>query len=108
VSRKEHINLTGGRSLQALGENYIVRVVFEYNSKLIELPETAKEYQRYHGSVHAIVESVGKDCVLTFNGKRLKKGDKIIFQRHEGYQFFVDGDELLRLPEKWVMAKLED
>jgi co-chaperonin GroES (HSP10) len=88
--------------LQALRNEVIVKPVFEEHKGLIEIPKSALEYKQYYGEVFGEVVSIGED----YPYGKLKIGDKIIFQRHEGKRIEVDGEKYLVLKEKWVMARV--
>ena len=92
---------------KALGEYLIVRPIFEIQSDSIIIPKSAMIYKRYKGKVVGEVLSVGSRVNLDkAEDRKLKAGDIIIYQKHEGYQFWmgVERAEYIRLHQHWVMA----
>src|SRR2546428_10819393 len=71
----------------------------------ILIPDTAKEKPQ-EGRVLAVGPGDRDE-----NGKRipveLKEGDKVLFQKYAGTEFKLDGEELLILSEKDVLAIVE-
>ena len=72
----------------------------------IVLPDTAKEKPQ-EGQILA----VGPGRILD-DGKReaidVKKGDKVLYAKYAGTEFKVDGDELLIVSQKDILAIVED
>ncbi len=90
--------------LVPLGEKVVVRRV-EADEKSpggIVLPETAKEKP-----AQGRVLSVGDGCQLA-NGTRahpqVVEGDRVLFDRHAGTEVLIDGDELLIMDERDILA----
>ncbi len=94
--------------LQAIGKNLIVKPIYEVKKGNIIIPLSAQEFKQYHGFVCGLVISVGNKFGLKFAGERLRSGDKILFQRHEGFKIEYDGEVYLRISDRWVGAKLND
>src|SRR3989449_7125720 len=73
----------------------------------IVLPDTAKEKPQ-EGKVLA----VGPGDRHPDTGQRipveLKEGDRVLFQKYAGTEFKLDGDELLILSEKDILATIQD
>ena len=71
----------------------------------IIIPDTAKEKPQ-EGKVLAVGPGDRDE-----DGKRipveLKEGDKVLFQKYAGTEFKLDGEELLILSEKDVLALIE-
>jgi len=71
----------------------------------IVLPDTAKEKPQ-EGTVLA----VGPGRILD-DGKRepvdVKKGDKVLYAKYAGTEFKLDGDELLIVSQKDILAVVE-
>ena len=71
----------------------------------IVIPDTAKEKPQ-EGKVLAVGPGDRDE-----NGKRipveLKEGDKVLFQKYAGTEFKLEGEELLILNEKDVLALIE-
>jgi chaperonin GroES len=72
----------------------------------IVLPDTAKEKPQ-EGKVIA----AGPGRILD-DGKReamdIKKGDKVLYAKYAGTEFKIDGDELLIVSQKDILAIVED
>jgi chaperonin GroES len=72
----------------------------------IVLPDTAKEKPQ-EGKILA----AGPGRVLE-DGKRepmdVKKGDKVLYAKYAGTEFKVDGEELLIVSQKDILALVED
>jgi chaperonin GroES len=72
----------------------------------IVLPDTAKEKPQ-EGTVLA----VGPGRILD-DGKReqidVKKGDKVLYAKYAGTEFKLEGDELLIVSQKDILAVVED
>ncbi len=90
--------------LRPLGDRIVVKPTpkEEMTKSGIVLPDTAKEKPQ-EGSVIA----VGKGR-LTDDGKRLdlevKEGDRVIYAKYAGTEFKLDGDDVLILSEKDILA----
>jgi chaperonin GroES len=69
------------------------------------IPDTAKEKPQ-EGKILAVGPGDRDE-----NGKRipveLKEGDKVLFQKYAGTEFKLEGEELLILNEKDVLALIE-
>ncbi|HBG13709.1 MAG TPA: co-chaperone GroES [Synergistaceae bacterium] len=93
--------------LKPLGDRLVVKVLTQEEKTKggIVIPDTAKEKPQ-EGEVLAI----GSGKVLE-NGQRLplevKTGDKILFSKYGGTEVKIDGEELLILSERDVLAILE-
>lgn len=106
--------------IQAIHDTVIVKPV--YQSKSISnllIPQSLGrihsskdsglgEYQQYHGYIYGIVESIGPFYKNTFQGRLLRKGDKILFQRHEGKQIIYDKQRFLKLRNMSVLAVIDE
>ena len=72
----------------------------------IVIPDTAKEKPQ-EGKVIA----AGPGRILD-DGKReamdIKKGDKVLYAKYAGTEFKIDGDELLIVSQKDILAIVED
>jgi chaperonin GroES len=72
----------------------------------IVLPDTAKEKPQ-EGSVIAVGPGAFDN-----DGKRIaidvKVGDKVLYAKYAGTEFKVDGDELLIVSQKDILAIVED
>ena len=79
----------------------IVRLIHKEVSSTIIIPDTlAKRFKAFHGEVI----DIGRD----YPNKELKKGDKILFPRHEGFEIEYNGEQFYALKERWVMAVLTE
>lgn len=91
-------------ALKPLADRIVVKLVAaeEKTKSGIVLPDTAKEKPQ-----EAEVVAVGPGKVLD-NGQRValevKVGDKVIFGKYSGTEVKVDGEELLILSEKDILA----
>ena len=92
--------------LRPLGDRLVLRGLSreETTKSGIVLPDTAKEKPQ-EGEVLAVGPGRTDD-----NGKRIplevKVGDKVLFAKYSGTEFKVDGEELLVLSERDVLAVL--
>ena len=93
--------------LKPLGDRIVVKVLTQEEKTRggIVIPDTAKEKPQ-EGEVLAI----GSGRVLE-NGQKLplevKKGDKVLFSKYGGTEVKIEGEELLILSERNVLAVLE-
>ena len=93
--------------LKPLGDRIVVKVLTQEEKTRggIVIPDTAKEKPQ-EGEVLAI----GSGRVLE-NGQKLplevKKGDKVLFSKYGGTEVKIEGEELLILSERDVLAILE-
>ena len=93
--------------LKPLGSRVVIKALDreEVTKSGILIPDTAKEKPQ-EGRVLAVGPGDRDE-----NGKRipveLKEGDKVLFQKYAGTEFKLDGEELLILSEKDVLALIE-
>ncbi len=93
--------------LKPLGDRIVVKVLTQEEKTKggIVIPDTAKEKPQ-EGDVLAI----GSGRVLE-NGQKLplevKKGDKILFSKYGGTEVKIEGEDLLILSERDILAILE-
>ncbi|NLO56665.1 MAG: co-chaperone GroES [Thermovirga sp.] len=93
--------------LKPLGDRIVVKVLTQEEKTKggIVIPDTAKEKPQ-EGEVLAI----GSGRVLE-NGQKLplevKKGDKILFSKYGGTEVKIEGEDLLILSERDILAILE-
>ena len=93
--------------LKPLGARVVVKALDreEKTNTGIYLPDTAKEKPQ-EGKILAVGPGDRDE-----NGKRvpvdLKEGDKVLFQKYAGTEFKLDGEELLILAEKDILATVE-
>jgi chaperonin GroES len=94
--------------LRPLGDRVVIQPTprEEMTKSGIVLPDTAKEKPQ-EGSVLA----VGPGRILD-DGKReavdVKVGDKVLYAKYAGTEFKVDGDELLIVSQKDILAVVTD
>ncbi|MEI6045974.1 MAG: co-chaperone GroES [Chloroflexota bacterium] len=94
-------------SLKPLGDRVVIKPTpkEEVTKSGIVLPDTAKEKPQ-EGTILAV--GSGR---LTEKGERipleLKEGLKVLYAKYAGTEFKVDGEELLILSEKDVLAIVE-
>jgi len=95
-------------NLQPLGDRLIVEVLDEEETTAsgIVLPDTAKEKPQ-----EGFTLAVGPGRILD-NGKReqmdVKKGDKVLYAKYSGTEFKVEGEDLLIVGQKDILAVVED
>src|SRR2546428_8132877 len=93
--------------LKTIGTRVVIKALDreEVTKRGILIPDTAKEKPQ-EGRVLAVGPGDRDE-----NGKRipveLKEGDKVLFQKYAGTEFKLDGEELLILAEKDVLAIVE-
>jgi len=94
-------------AIKPLADRVVVKLLAaeEKTKSGIVLPDTAKEKPQ-----EAEVVAVGPGKVLD-NGQRValevKVGDKIVFGKYSGTEVKVDGEELLILGERDILAVVE-
>ena len=94
--------------LRPLGDRVVIEPTprEEMTKSGIVLPDTAKEKPQ-EGSVIA----VGPGAFDT-DGKRIaidvKVGDKVLYAKYAGTEFKIDGDELLIVSQKDILAIVQD
>ena len=94
--------------LRPLGDRVVVKPIAreEMTKSGIVLPDTAKEKPQ-EGEILA----VGPGRILD-DGKReamdVKAGDKVLYAKYAGTEFKVEGDELLIVSQKDILAIVED
>ena len=94
--------------LKPLGDRVVIKPTprEEMTKSGIVLPDTAKEKPQ-EGTI--IAAGPGR---LTDEGKRepmdVKKGDKVLYAKYAGTEFKVDGEELLIVSQKDILAIVED
>ena len=95
------------RQLQPLGDRVVVKAIeAETQTKSgLYVPDTAKERPQ-EGSVVAV--GPGR---MTDDGKRIemeiKVGDTVVYSKFAGTEFTEDGEELLVLTERDILAKVK-
>ena len=93
--------------LRPLGDRVVIQPTprEEMTKSGIVLPDTAKEKPQ-EGSILA----VGPGRILD-DGKResvdVKVGDKVLYAKYAGTEFKIDGDELLIVSQKDILAVVE-
>ncbi|MGK2850074.1 MAG: co-chaperone GroES [Candidatus Limnocylindrales bacterium] len=96
------------KSLRPLGDRVVIQPSAreEMTKSGIVLPDTAKEKPQ-EGTILA----VGPGKILE-DGKRetmdVKKGDKVLYAKYAGTEFKVEGDDLLIVSQKDILAIVED
>ena len=94
--------------LRPLGDRVVIQPTprEEMTKTGIVLPDTAKEKPQ-EGKILA----AGPGRILE-DGKRepmdVKKGDKVLYAKYAGTEFKVDGEELLIVSQKDILALVED
>jgi len=93
--------------LKPLGSRVVIKALDreEVTKSGIVLPDTAKEKPQ-EGRVLAVGPGDRDE-----DGKRipveLKEGDRVLFQKYAGTEFKLEGEELLILSEKDVLARID-
>ena len=72
----------------------------------IILPETAKEKPQQGKVLAAGSGRIGKDGAKI--AMEVKEGDKVLYAKYAGTEFKVEGEELLIVSEKDILAIVED
>ena len=99
---------TATAKLRPLGDRVVIQPTprEEMTKSGIVLPDTAKEKPQ-----EGTVLSAGPGR-LTDEGKRepmdVKKGDKVLYAKYAGTEFKVDGEELLIVSQKDILAIVEE
>ena len=94
--------------LRPLGDRVVIKPTprEEMTKTGIVLPDTAKEKPQ-----EGVILAVGPGRILD-DGKReqidVKKGQKVLYAKYAGTEFKVDGDELLIVSQKDILAIVED
>ena len=94
--------------LSPLGDRVVIKPTprEEMTKSGIVLPDTAKEKPQ-----EGVILAVGPGRILD-DGKReqidVKKGQKVLYAKYAGTEFKVDGDELLIVSQKDILAVVED
>jgi chaperonin GroES len=94
--------------LSPLGDRVVIKPTprEEMTKSGIVLPDTAKEKPQ-----EGVVIAVGPGRILD-DGKReqidVKKGQKVLYAKYAGTEFKVDGDDLLIVSQKDILAIVQD
>jgi len=93
--------------LSPLGDRVVIKPTprEEMTKSGIVLPDTAKEKPQ-----EGVILAVGPGRILD-DGKReqidVKKGQKVLYAKYAGTEFKVDGDDLLIVSQKDILAIVE-
>jgi len=96
------------KKLRPLGDRVVIKATAreEMTKSGIVLPDTAKEKPQ-EGTILA----VGPGRILD-DGKReqidVHEGDKVLYAKYAGTEFKVDGEELLIISQKDILAVVEE
>ena len=96
------------KKLRPLGDRVVIEPTAreEMTKSGIVLPDTAKEKPQ-EGSVIAVGPGAFDN-----DGKRIaidvKVGDKVLYAKYAGTEFKIDGDELLIVSQKDILAIVQD
>ena len=94
--------------LRPLGDRVVIKPTprEEMTKTGIVLPDTAKEKPQ-----EGLILSVGPGRILD-DGKRepidVKKGQKVLYAKYAGTEFKIDGEDLLIVSQKDILAIVED
>ena len=100
--------IASATKLRPLGDRVVIQPTprEEMTKSGIVLPDTAKEKPQ-EGSVIAVGPGAFDN-----DGKRIaidvKKGDKVLYAKYAGTEFKVDGEDLLIVSQKDILAIVED
>ena len=100
-------NKAAEKKLRPLGDRVVIKPTAreDMTKSGIVLPDTAKEKPQ-EGTILA----VGPGRFLD-DGKReqidVKKGDKVLYAKYAGTEFKIEGDELLIVSQKDILAVVE-
>ncbi len=95
------------KKLRPLGDRVVIRPVEreEVTKSGIVLPDTAKEKPQ-----EGIILAAGPGKILD-DGKReqmdVKEGDRVLYSKYAGTEFKVDGEDLLIVSQKDILAIVE-
>jgi chaperonin GroES len=96
------------KKLRPLGDRVVIQPTprDEMTKSGIVLPDTAKEKPQ-----EGVILAIGPGRILD-DGKRepidVKEGQKVLYAKYAGTEFKVDGDELLIVSQKDILAVVED
>jgi chaperonin GroES len=96
------------KKLRPLGDRVVIQPTprDEMTKSGIVLPDTAKEKPQ-----EGLILAIGPGRILD-DGKRepidVKEGQKVLYAKYAGTEFKIDGDELLILSQKDILAVVED
>jgi chaperonin GroES len=96
------------KKLRPLGDRVVIQPTprDDMTKSGIVLPDTAKEKPQ-----EGVILAVGPGRILD-DGKRepidVKEGQKVLYAKYAGTEFKVDGDELLIVSQKDILAVVED
>lgn len=94
--------------LRPLGDRVVIKPTprEEMTKSGIVLPDTAKEKPQ-----EGLILAIGPGRILD-DGKReamdVKEGQKVLYAKYAGTEFKVDGDELLIVSQKDILAVVHD
>ena len=94
--------------LRPLGDRVVIQPTprEDMTKSGIVLPDTAKEKPQ-----EGLIIAAGPGRILD-DGKReamdIKKGDKVLYAKYAGTEFKIDGEELLIVSQKDILAIVED
>ncbi len=101
-------NKAAEKKLRPLGDRVVIKPTAreDMTKSGIVLPDTAKEKPQ-----EGIVLSAGPGKILE-DGKRepmdVKVGDKVLYAKYAGTEFKIEGDDLLIVSQKDILAIVED
>lgn len=100
LKQEDVICIERNGQILALGSMVICRLVQEDKIGTIIVPDNVKQNS---GGFYGEVVAVGPD----FMDKSLKKGDKVIFLRGEGYRFraYESREELISIKSEWIYGR---
>ncbi len=82
--------------IQAVEDMVIIDPIHEDKIGLIYVPD---QYKKYNAKFHGVVVAVGPDYP-----DDLKKGDKVAYVRHEGFE--INEGKHLAVRERWIVGKI--
>jgi len=99
LKQEEVIAIERGPEILALGSMVICKLIQEDTIGSIVVPDSVKQNS---GDYYGEVIAVGSE----FTDKSIKKGDKVIFLRGEGYRFRTwSREDLIAVKECWIYGR---
>ena len=88
--------------IHACNKYIVIKLEYEEEMRGIIVPDQAKQYS---GEFYGEVVSVG-DMVTRATKKMLKPGDRILYNRHEGWKIVDKHEkEYFAIRERWLVGK---
>lgn len=100
ITNEDIIAIENESGIHANGSMVIIKLIYADKMRGILVPDSAKQNS---GEYWGEVVSVG----YSFPDKTLKKGDKLLFLRNEGFKFktYNTNETMYAIREKWIAGK---